>query len=99
MGDDAENLLKLVQDNFLNKVIREHTTGDNILDLIVTNGDDLVKEADVGGQLGNSDHCEIRFILKGEEDLRSVNMHRVPDFRRTNYEGLRRHLEGINGVS
>ena len=70
VGDnDAEDLLKLVQDNFLNQIIREPTRGDSILDLILTNRDDLVKEADVGGQLGNSDHCEIRFILKGEKKL------------------------------
>ena len=90
-GNDVEDLLKLVQDNFLNQVIKEPTRGDNILDLILTNGDDLVKEADIGGQLGNSDHCEIRHILKGENDVRSVNKHRVPDFRKANYDGLRRH--------
>ena len=88
--------LKLVQNNFLNQVIREPTKGDNILDLILTNQDDLVKETDVGKQLGNSDHCEIRFILQGEKDVRSVNKHRVPDFRKANYEGLRRHLKGIS---
>ena len=71
MGDNDADI-KLVQDNFLNQVIREPTRGDNILDLILTNGDDLVKETDVGGQLGNSDHCEIRFILEGENGLRSI---------------------------
>ena len=40
---------KLVQDSFLNQVIREPTRGDNILDLILTNRDDLVKEADARG--------------------------------------------------
>ena len=64
--------------------------------MILTNGNDLVKEADVGGQLGNSDHCEIRFILKGGKDVRSVNKHRVPDFKKANYEGLRRHLKRIS---
>ena len=50
--NDAEDLLKLVQDNFLNQIIRELTRGDSTLDLILTNRDDLVKEADVGEQLG-----------------------------------------------
>ena len=55
MGDnDAEDLLKLVQDNFLKQVvIRETTRGDNIQDLILINVDYLIKEADVGRQLGN----------------------------------------------
>ena len=48
------------------------------------------------GQLDNNDHCEISFILRGVKDFRSVNKHRVPDFRKANYKGLRRHLEEIS---
>ena len=45
VGDNnAEDLLKLVQDNFLSQVIREPTRSDNILDLILTNGDDLLRK-------------------------------------------------------
>ena len=36
----------------------------------------------LGGQLGNSNQCEIRFILNREKDVRSVNKHRVPDIRK-----------------
>ena len=97
VGDnDGEDLLKLVQDNFLSQIIREPTRADDILDLILTNGDDLVKEADVGRQLGNRDRCQIRCVLKEEKDFSSVSKHRIPDFRRANYEGLRRRLEGIS---
>ena len=94
--DDAEDLLKLVQDNFLNQVITEPTIEYNSLGLIITNGHYLAEEADVGKQLGNIDHCKITFIMKGEEGLRSVHKHKVPDFRRANYEGLKRHLEEIS---
>ncbi len=55
-----------MQDNFLKQVVTEPTKGDNILDLALTNNENMISEVDVGSQLGCSDHREIRFNLEWE---------------------------------
>ena len=92
---ESEDFLKVLQDNFLKQVVTEPTRGENILDLVLTNNENMINEVEVGSQLGSSDHREIRFNLEWEVS-RDDNLVLVPDFRRANYEGLRRHLEGIN---
>ena len=51
---------------------------------------------EVGGQLGNSDHYEIRFNVKWGGELNGCNNVKVPDFRRADYTGLRRQLANVN---
>ena len=55
------------------------------------NKDNLIYDLDVGGQLHNSDHREIRFNIKCKASL-SPNLVKVPDFRRADYSGLKEHL-------
>ncbi len=99
IGDlESEDFLRVLQDNFLKQVVTEPTRGDNILDLVLTNDENMISEVDVGSQLGCSDHREIRFNLEWEENGDN-NLTLVPDFRRANYEGLRRHLEEVNWES
>ena len=93
---ESEEFLKIMQDNFLKQVVMEPTRGNNILDLIITNSDDTVEQVDVGGYLGNSDHREIRCKIKIERATRDKNVSKIPDFRRGNFQGLRRYLRGIN---
>ena len=96
VGDqESEAFLGVLQDNFLKQVVREPTRGENILDLVLTNNENMISGVDVGSQLGCSDHREIRFNLEWEAN-HSNNLVIVPDFRRANYEGLRRHLEEVN---
>lgn len=59
---------------------------------MLTNKDNTVKEIEVRGQLGTNDHSEVRFKLKCVE-VCVPNSARVPDFRREDYEGLRRQLD------
>lgn len=93
-GDNvSEEFLELINDNFLRQLINEPTRENNILDLIITNRDDLVYNLEVGGRLGNSDHEEIRFNIQWVNGLKNENSALVPDFRRGNYEALRKHLE------
>ena len=95
VGDqESEDFLGVLQDNFLKQVVREPTRGENILDLVLTNNDNI-SEVDIGSQLDCSDHREIRFNLEWEVNHNN-NLVLVPDFRRANYEGLRRRLEGVN---
>lgn len=96
VGDlESEDFLKVIQDNFLKHTVTEPTRGNNILDLVLTNNENMVSELDVGGELGGSDHKEIRFNLDWAV-IHKLNIVLVPDFRRANYEGLRRHLEEVN---
>ena len=83
--------------------MREPTRGNNILDLILTKDENDICGVEVGGQVGNSDHSEIRFILKWHGRLCIKNNSiKVPDFRKENFEELRKHLaelssEGVVG--
>ena len=96
VGDEeSEEFFGVLQDNFLKQVVREPTRGENILDLVLTNNENMISGVDVGSQLGCSDHREIRFNLEWEVNHNN-NLVIVPDFRRANYEGLRRHLEEVN---
>ena len=61
---EANEFLKVIQDNFLKQLIIEHTSKSNILDLILTNKEELITQVEVGGQLGNSEHIEIRYEIK-----------------------------------
>ena len=55
-GDRAsENFLDIVQGRFLHQFVEEPTSVDNILDLVLSNGENLAKGIEVGGHLGISD--------------------------------------------
>ncbi len=54
----AEEFLNVFHDQFLKQAILEPRMRNNILDLILTNIGKVVTQVKVGGQLGNSDHCE-----------------------------------------
>ena len=99
VGDsEAEEFLDVINDNFLRQLVNVPTRENNILDLILTDRDDLVNNLEVGGRLGNSDHEEIRFNIKWECRLKNENKALVPDFRRGNYEALRKHLEDASNL-
>ncbi len=40
-----------MQDNILKRVVIEPTRGDNILDLVLTNNENMISEVDVGASL------------------------------------------------
>ena len=95
-NSEAEDFLTVIQDNFLKQVVLEPTRGNNILDLILTNREDSITQVEIGGQLGNNDHREIRYKLKWEDTYSSKNTVKIPDFRRANFEGLRLYLQGVD---
>lgn len=56
-GDyESEEFLEVVQDNFLFQHVLEGTRGNNILDLVFSNRENLIENLEVGETLGNSDH-------------------------------------------
>ncbi len=54
--------------------------------------EEAVTQVEVGGQLGNSDHWEIRCKLKWEETFRSKNTSKIHNFRRADFEELKWYL-------
>ena len=52
--------------NVLPQKVEKETRGLAILDLILTNRDDLVKEVAVKGTLGESDHVLLEFLISKE---------------------------------
>ncbi|MPC81514.1 hypothetical protein E2C01_076135 [Portunus trituberculatus] len=83
------------EDNFLKQAILEPTQESNIIYLSLTNRKEAVTQVEIGGQLGNSDHKEIRYTLKWHETFKIKNKRKVPDFRKANFEGLREYLQGV----
>ena len=95
---EEEEFLDVINDNFLRQLVNVPTRENNILDLVLTNRDDLVNNLEVGGRLGNSDHEELRFNIMLSCKKNNVNRALVPDFRRGSYESLRKHLEEANNL-
>ena len=85
-------LLEFVNDGFLTQWVKEPTRGDNILDLVLTTEDDIVKHLSVGEELGGSDHRSIRFDVQVPEAEIHTPETKKLDFRRVNFADLR---EGV----
>ena len=58
---ESDDLINIIQDNFLKQIVSEPTRKDSIMDLDITNKDNLVNNMEIGWKLGSSDHPEILF--------------------------------------
>ena len=85
----ATLLVEFVNDAFLTQWVKEPTRGNNILDLVLTTEDNIVRNLKVGEELGGSDHRLIRFNLMVPEVEERRNEARKLDYRRANFEDLR----------
>ncbi|KAJ7400183.1 hypothetical protein BTVI_107551 [Pitangus sulphuratus] len=63
----TRRLLKNLDDNFMEQVLRELTWKDALLDLLLVNRVDLMMEVEIGGCLGHSDHgaISLKSLLTG----------------------------------
>ena len=82
-------LLEFVDDNYLTQWVKEPTRGDNILDLVLTSEDDIVKSLVVREEVGSSDHRLITFDLMVPRLEDRPEKSRKLDFRRANFDALR----------
>ena len=89
---ESDDFLEVVQDNFLHQFVTEPTRGDNILDLVLSNRENLINNVNIGDKLGSSDHNEIRFNINWRNKP-IENLTVVPNFRQANYDGLRTFLQ------
>ena len=90
------NFIECFEDNFLSQHVNDPTRGGNLLDLVLTNKDNLVRNLAVGEALGGSDHQIIRFNLEYEVVYRKENKTKIPNFNRGDYDKLRNLLNSIN---
>ena len=56
-----EKFLECIQDSFFTQHVLHPTRGDNILDLVMSNEEELVEKLTLGEPFGTSDHCVIKW--------------------------------------
>ena len=75
----SNRFLTGLADNFIVQKVGEATRGSAILDLVLTNSDDLVSGVEVAGSLGGSDHALLEFIIQQKGATKHIKTH-VLDF-------------------
>ena len=50
-------------------------------------------QIEVGGRISKWNHNEIRYKIKLYEIVRSRHIRRIPDFRKADFEGVKRYLQ------
>ncbi|CAM4377561.1 unnamed protein product [Caretta caretta] len=84
----SRKFLETVGDNFLVQVLEEPTRGRALLDLLLTNREELVGEAKVNGNLGGSDHEMVKFRILTQGRKESSRIQTL-DFRKADFDSLR----------
>ncbi|PKU32580.1 nedd4-binding protein 2-like 2 [Limosa lapponica baueri] len=81
----SRRFLECLDNNFLGQEIDSPTQGFAILDLIVTNASELIRDVKIGGSLGCSDHALVEFtVLRDTCQTRSIV--RKLNFRKANFQ-------------
>ncbi|GAB0190824.1 ras GTPase-activating protein 1-like [Grus japonensis] len=81
----SRKLLEYIEDNFLSQVTDSPIRGYVILDLMVTNASELMKDIKIGGSLGCSDHALVEFTVLREMDQATSKV-RTLNFRKANFQ-------------
>lgn len=58
--DEGRRLTEFSEEQFLFQTVQTHTRGNNILDTVFTNDNDLIRLCEVGEAIGNSDHNVVK---------------------------------------
>ncbi|KAM6317421.1 uncharacterized protein O3Q21_008449 [Podargus strigoides] len=81
----SKRLLECLDDNFLTQKPDSPTQGEAILDLMVTNVSEFIRDVKIGGSLGCSDHALLQFtVLRCMSHMRSTV--RTLNFRKTKFQ-------------
>lgn len=91
----TQDLVKLACDNFLWQLIDQPTRGDNILDLLLTNFPDKVKQLERFDDVINSDHRLFEFVLNFNINKKPPTKRKVYNFKTVNWDALRSTIEHI----
>ena len=93
-GRQSRRFLESVEDNFLVQVIDGPTRGEALLDLVLTNAEESIREVKIGGSLGCSDHALVEFVILKNAGLAKSRVTTLC-FRKGNFRLLKELLSGI----
>ncbi|XP_078410452.1 uncharacterized protein LOC144687812 [Cetorhinus maximus] len=94
-GSQEKEFVECLQDGFMEQLVVEPNREQAILDLVMCNEADLIRELKVKEPLGGSDHSMIEFTLQFErKKLESDVM--VLQLNKGNYRGMREELARID---
>ena len=94
-GVEDQQLLCLVQDNFLTQHVLEQTRAERELDIVLSSQKELVDNVVIHEPLGSSDHNQLHFNIKIMSDKTKVKQCRR-GFRKGNYKEIRKSLAHID---
>ena len=94
-GVEDQKLLCLVQDNFLTQHVLEPTRAARVLYIVLSSQKEFVDNVVIQEPLGSSDHNQLHFNINIKSDKTKVKQCRR-DFRRGNYEEIRKSLALID---
>ena len=91
-GVEDQKFVCLVQDNFLTQHVLEPTRAARVLDIVLSSQKEFVDNVVIQEPLGSSDHNQLHFNINIKSDKTKVRR----DFRRGNYEEIRKRLALID---
>lgn len=95
-GDgEGSRLIDFMENNYFTQYVLEPTRENNILDLILSNNDQIIENVEIEDGLNDSDHNSITFNLKIQSSIQSNNSV-IPDFSRANFDLLRAEILEIS---
>ena len=86
-----------VQDNFLTQHVLEPTRAERVLYIVLSSQKEFVDNVVIQEPLGSSDHNQLHFNINIKSDKTKVKLQCRRDFRRGNYEEIRKRLALIDG--
>lgn len=81
----SRRLVESVDDNFLVQVVDRPTRGEALLDLLLTNAEEIIKDVNVEGSLGCSNHALVEFVISRDVGLAKGGV-RTLNFGRANFK-------------
>ena len=93
-GRQSRRFLEFVEDKFLVQVIDGPTQGEALLDLVLTNEEERIREVNIGGSLGCSDQALVEFVILKNVGLAKSSA-RTLCLRRATFLLLKELLSGI----
>lgn len=95
VASDAKKFFECVEDNFLTQHVVNPTRHDAILDLIVTDEPDMLKELTDMGSFGNSDHNVLWWGLQYSSNI-ATGFRQVFDYSKANIAGMKQDLKQVD---
>ena len=92
----GQGLYTNLQESSLSQLVKDPTRGGNILDLVLTTDDNLVRNVKVGDEFSSSDHRIITFQLVLNNSKAIESLEKIPDFKKANFPKLKRKLENTD---